>query len=54
MDSQACAKLRADAARCRRLVNSITDKRTIDSLELSAREFDAEAARLEAEDGAAK
>ncbi len=50
MDTQACAKLREDAARCRRLANSITDQRTIDSLELSAREFDAEADRLEEED----
>jgi hypothetical protein len=51
MDDQACAKLRADAARCRRLVGSVTDKRTIDSLEQSAREFDAEADRLEAQPG---
>lgn len=50
MDIEACAKFRADAARCRRLVNSVTDRRTIDSLELSAREFDAEADRIEAED----
>lgn len=51
MDAQACAKLREDAARCRRLVNCIADKQTIDSLEQSAREFDAEADRLEAEPG---
>jgi Flp pilus assembly CpaE family ATPase len=50
MDLQACVKLREDAARCRRLVNCVTDKRTIDSLEQSAREFDAEADRIEAED----
>jgi hypothetical protein len=52
MDVQACAKLRADAARCRRLGNSMFDKRAIDALELTAREFEAEADRLEAEDAA--
>lgn len=52
MDAQACAKLRADAARCRRLSNSMYDKRAIEALQLTAREFDAEADRLEAEDRA--
>jgi len=51
MDVQACAKLRADAARCRRLCTGFSDKRTIDALELTAREFDAEADRLEVADG---
>jgi hypothetical protein len=50
MDAQAYAKLRADAARCRRMVMAISDRRTIDSLEQSAREFDAEADRMEAEE----
>jgi Flp pilus assembly CpaE family ATPase len=50
MNAQACAKLREDAARCRRLVNCVMDRRTIDSLEQSARDFEAEADRLEAED----
>jgi len=49
MDIQACAKLRAEAARCRRLGTSMSDQRAIDALEQTAREFDAEAARIEAE-----
>jgi len=48
MDAQACAKLRADAARCRRLITAFSDKAAVDALELTAREFDAEADRLEA------
>jgi hypothetical protein len=50
MDIAACAKLRADAARCRRLSTAMSDKRTIEALELTAREFDAAADRLEAGD----
>jgi hypothetical protein len=54
MNAQACARLREDAARCRRLSNSLSDRRAIDALELTAREFDAEADRLEAEEEGGK
>lgn len=45
VEERACA-LRAEAARCRRLANPALDRRTLDSLEEMAREYDREADRL--------
>jgi hypothetical protein len=39
-------ELRMEAARCRRLTNSVLDRKTIDTLQELADEYEAEAERL--------
>jgi len=42
------SKLRQQAAHCRMLAKAISDRRSVDALHLTAREFDQQAERLEA------
>jgi len=41
--------LRSEAEHCRKLAKAVNDRRSIDALNLTAREFDEEADRMEAE-----
>ena len=53
MNDQSASELRAQAARCRRLANSIYDNRTRDILESTAKEFENEAKAHDSPTGAA-
>jgi len=46
----AAENLREQAERCRRLSSSALDRRTLDSLEAMAREYDERAARMDGTD----
>ena len=50
MDQHECARLRAEADHCRRLATAVNDRRSIEALNRSAREFDQEADRIETAD----
>jgi len=52
MDERNCARLRAKAEHCRMLATHMSNQRSIDALKQTAREFDADADRFEAERGA--
>jgi len=52
MDQHECARLRAEAAHCRKLATAVNDRRSIDALNRTARDYDHEADRIEAEDAA--
>ena len=45
-DGRQAAALRAQAVRCRRLANSVTDQQAVDTLLLMAAEYDDKARRL--------
>ncbi len=47
MDDRQCARLRAQAEHCRVLASHMNDKRSIDALKQTAREYDDDATRIE-------
>jgi len=52
MDQHECARLRAEAEHCRKLATAVNDRRSIEALNRTARDYDHEADRIEAEDAA--